>query len=97
MFALSYRRQDFALRPWVARKSLADIQKLAPPEEVGAIVEVANGVSLKLNNGTELNAAAKKVGEFGRKFATTQTGDKLAAVDPLIPKPDKYRGNPFKP
>ena len=80
-----------------ARKSLADIQKLAPTEEVGAIVEVANGVSLKLNNGTELNAAAKKVGEFGRKFATTQTGDKLAAVDPLIPKPDKYRGNPFKP
>jgi hypothetical protein len=80
-----------------ARKALADIQKLAPTEEVGAIAEIANGVSLKLNNGPDLTVAAKKVGELGRKFATTQTGDKLAAVDPLIPKADKYRGKVFNP
>jgi hypothetical protein len=80
-----------------ARKELADIQKLAPTDEVAAISEIATGVSLKLNNEAELTAAANKVGELGRKFATAETGDKLAAIDPLIPKPDKYRGEVFKP
>lgn len=80
-----------------ARTQLAEIQKVAPTEEVGAIAAIASGVSLKLNNEAELTAAADKVGELGRKFATTHTGDKLAGVDPLIPKPDKYRGEAFKP
>jgi len=80
-----------------ARAQLAAIQKLAPTDEVKAISDIANGVSLKLNNAAELTAAADKVGELGKKFATTQTGDKLAAVDPLIPKSDKYRGDGYKP
>jgi hypothetical protein len=80
-----------------ARTQLAEIQKLAPTDEVKAISDIASSVSLKLNNGAELTAAADKVGELGRKFATAETGDKLAAVDPLIPKPDKYRGDGYKP
>jgi hypothetical protein len=80
-----------------ARKQLAEIQKLAPTDEVAAISEIATGVSLKLNNEAELTAAADKVAALGKKFATTETGDKLAAVDPLIPKPDKYRGEAYKP
>ena len=86
-----------AQRVGAARTQLAEIQKLAPTEEIAAITEIASSVSLKLNNEAELTAAANKVGELGRKFATKQTGDKLAAVDSLIPKPDKYRGAPFKP
>jgi hypothetical protein len=80
-----------------ARKQLAEIQKLAPTDEVAAISEIATGVALKLNNEAELTAAADKVAALGKKFAAAETGDKLAGVDPLIPKPDKYRGVAFKP
>jgi hypothetical protein len=80
-----------------ARGQLVEIQKLAPTPEVGAISEIAAGAALKLNNAEQLNAAADKVAELGKKFAAAETGNKLAAIDPLIPKPEKYRGEPYKP
>jgi hypothetical protein len=86
-----------ARRVAAVRTKLTDIQKAAPTDEVAAILAVANGVGLKLNNAAPLNEAADKIAELGKKFAQNETGAKLAALDPMIPKPDQYRGKPFQP
>ena len=79
------------------KKKLEAIQKVAPTDEMAAIIAAASGAALKLNNKDELIQAADKVAELGEKFSTTVTGDKLAGLDAAIPKPEQYRGKPFQP
>ncbi len=62
-----------------------------------AIETIANAAALKLNNKAPLDEAADKVAELGQKFSSTETGDKLAGLDSMIPKPEQYRGKPFQP
>jgi len=81
-----------ARRANAVRARLADIQTKAPNAEVAAIVQIAQGVKLSLNNGAELTGAADKIAELGRKFADTNDGATLAALDALIPAPAVYRG-----
>ena len=61
------------------------------------IITVVVGAALKLNNQAQLTETADKVAELGRKFSSTETGDKLAGLDPMIPKPAQYRGKPYQP
>ncbi|MEO6873095.1 MAG: cytochrome c family protein [Chthoniobacterales bacterium] len=86
-----------AQRANALRKKLADIQKAAPTDEMAQIVTIANAAALKLNNKAPLDEAADKVAELGRKFSSTETGDKLAGLDPMIPKPAQYKGTPYQP
>jgi hypothetical protein len=79
-----------------ARKELVRIQSLAPTDELAAIIAVANGVKLRLNNGPELSAAADKIAGLGREFARKVTGDRLAGIDPILPGPDQYKGTPYQ-
>ena len=79
------------------KKKLDEIQKAAPTDEMGQIIAAVNGVALKLNNKQQLDEAADKVAELAKKFAASQTGDKLAGLDPLLPKPDQYRGKLYQP
>jgi hypothetical protein len=79
------------------RTKLTDMQKAAPTDEVAEILTVANGIALKLNNAAPLNEAADKIAALGKKFASTETGAKLAGLDPMIPKPDQYKGKVFQP
>ena len=44
-----------------------------------------------------LNEAADKIDDLGKKFASTETGAKLAGLDPMLPKPDQYHGKPYQP
>ncbi len=94
--ALATERGPYAItlarRAAAVRTRLADIQAKAPTDEVAAIVEIAQGVKLSLNNGEELSAAADKVAELGRKFADAHDGGALASLDALIPAPADYRG-----
>ena len=79
------------------RKKLSQVNQIASTEEVTAILEIANGVQLKLNNKAELSAAAEKIAALGRKFAENCDPSALAALDPYVPKPEKYKGTPFTP
>jgi hypothetical protein len=86
-----------ARRVAAVRTKLADLQKAAPTDEVAEILTIANGIALKLNNAAPLNEAADKIAVLGKKFAQTETGAKLAGLDPMIPKPDQYRGKVYQP
>lgn len=86
-----------AQRANALRKKLADIQKAAPTDEIAQIITIADAAALKLNNKAPLDEAADKVAELGKKFSSTETGDKLAGLDPMIPKPEQYRGKPYQP
>lgn len=85
-----------ARRAEAARKLLEKIQALAPTPELAAIVAVARGTGLRLNNATELNAAADRIAGLGREFAARVTGEQLAAIDPLLPGPEHYQGKPYQ-
>jgi Cytochrome c554 and c-prime len=79
------------------KQKIQEIQKVAPTDEMAQIITAVSGVALKLNNQQELDGAADKVAELGKKFAENETGDKLAGLDPLLPKPEQYRGKPYQP
>ncbi len=85
-----------ARRADAARKLLEKIQALAPTPELAAIVAVARGTGLRLNNAAELNAAADRISGLGREFAARVTGEQLAAIDPLLPGPEHYQGKPYQ-
>lgn len=79
------------------KKKIEAIQKAAPTDEMAQILTTVNGVALKLNNKDPLTEAADKVAELGKKFSSTETGDKLAGLDAMIPPAAQYRGKPYQP
>jgi hypothetical protein len=81
-----------ARRTDAARKALEKIQALAPTPELAAILPLAMGTGLRLNNAAELSAAAEKISALGRQFADRVTGEQLAAIDRLVPVESQYRG-----
>ena len=85
-----------ARRADAARKLLEKIQALAPNPELAAIVTVARGAGLRLNNATELNAAADRISGLAREFAARVTGEQLVAIDSLLPGPERYQGKPYQ-
>jgi hypothetical protein len=99
--AQATERAPFALtqarRADAARQLLGKIHTLAPTPELGEIVAVAKAAALRLNNRAALLAAADKIGALGREFAARTSGEQLAGVDPLLPGPDQYRGQPHNP
>lgn len=86
-----------AQRSAALRKKLAAIQAAAPTDEMAQILTIANAAALKLNNKAPLEDAADKVSELGKKFSSTETGDKLAGLDAMIPKPADYKGKVYQP
>jgi hypothetical protein len=86
-----------ARRADAARKRLESIQAVAPTPELAEITAIAMATGLRLNNRTELVAAADKIAALGRSLAARATGDELAGVDPLLPGPEKFQGTPFDP
>jgi hypothetical protein len=81
-----------AKRAHAARKRLREIAKESQAPELMDALRAAHGASLKLDNEAELEAAADKVGEAAKAFAAANDGTQLAAIDGLIPGPDKYKG-----
>ena len=79
-----------------ARKLLEKIQAAAPTPELAAVIAVAKPAGLRLNNAAELTAAADKIAGLGREFAAKVTGEQLAAIDPLLPGPDQYKGKVYQ-
>jgi Cytochrome c554 and c-prime len=84
-----------ARRAAAARKQLEAIQAAAPTNEMAAIIAIANGAELRLNNSEALTAVADRVSELGRAFAATMTGEKLAGIDALLPDASQFKGTPY--
>jgi hypothetical protein len=86
-----------AHRADAARQLLEKIAVLAPAAGLDPIVAVAKATRLRLNNRAELLAAADRIAALGRAFVAGADGEKLAAIDPLVPGPELYKGEPYKP
>jgi len=86
-----------ARRADAARQLLEKIQSLAPDPGLAEIVAVAKSTRLRLNNRAELLAAADKIAALGRAFVAGVDGGQLAAIDPLVPGPELYKGQPYQP
>jgi hypothetical protein len=85
VFATSMARRVAGARD--ALKKVDDAVKIPEVEQM-----LAAKAELKLNNQAELSRAADQVGAAAKKLAADADGAKLAAVDPLIPDPSKYKG-----
>lgn len=55
------------------------------------ILNVFDGVSLKLNNAEPLIAAADKIAKLGYRFASEESGEDFTALDAFIPSVDRYK------
>ena len=89
---------DMAKRVDRARKLLAGAAKALPGvPEIGKLVEYAYSAGLKLNNETYLTAAAEGVSKTLIAMTAKYDGSTMAALDSLIPAPDKYKGTARKP
>ena len=77
-----------AARAGARLKSVA--AKVDDPQVTQA-VQVFEAVSLKLNNAEQLNRAADLIAGLGVEFAQANDGESLAALDPFIPKPDRWK------
>lgn len=73
------------------KKKLYEIGELIDDPHVDEAIEAALAVPLKLNHQSELNAAADVVGKAAFTFAAEADGNTLAALDPLLPKPEQYK------
>jgi len=91
-YAITYARRVKAVKA-----QLAKINELAPTSEIADVLAATDKISLKLNNADELDAAADKVRALAQAFSAAHTGSDLAAIDPLLPGPDTYKGTVYQP
>jgi hypothetical protein len=80
-----------AQRAAALKQKLYDISKLVSNPHVDDALQAALAVPLKLNQREQLTAAADAVGKAAFGFATETDGNALAAIDPLLPKPEQYK------
>jgi hypothetical protein len=83
---------SMARRAKAAREAVEEIAQAVELPELDEIVAVAAEAKLKLNNEANLAAAADKIAAAARKIAHNYDGSQFAALDPLIPGPDKHKG-----
>jgi Cytochrome c554 and c-prime len=84
---------EMATRADRARKQLAAAAKAVPDApEIARMVEFANSAGLKLDNERALTAAADGVYKLLASINETYDGSTMAALDSMIPAPDKFKG-----
>jgi hypothetical protein len=85
---------DMAKRADKARKSLAAIANAAPNiPELAKMVQLGHAAGLKLKNDQALTAAADGISKQMLSLTSKYSqGDQLAAIDPLLPGPNAYKG-----
>ena len=84
---------EMARRVDRARKQLSAVAKAAPNvPEIGKMVELAYSAGLKLNNERSLTAAADGISKQLASITEKYDGSTMAALDSLIPGPDKFKG-----
>ena len=74
-----------------AAKKLSSIATKIRSTHVDQALAVFSRISLKLNNGPELTAAADQIAAIGYEMAATETGESFAALDRFVPQPSQYK------
>ncbi|MEZ6136117.1 MAG: cytochrome c family protein [Pirellulaceae bacterium] len=74
-----------------AAKRLAAAQSKLNQPLLDEILAVYKSVQLKLNNRQQLSEAADNINSLGIRFAATVDGKQLAAIEPFIPKQDRWK------
>jgi hypothetical protein len=88
---------EMAKRADQARKQLAVAAKAAANvPELKTIVDLGYSAGLKLNNDRALTVAADGISKQLASLTEKYDGSTLAAIDNLIPGPDKLKGTPRK-
>ncbi|MGI9506971.1 MAG: cytochrome c family protein, partial [Geminicoccaceae bacterium] len=83
-----------AKRAHAARKKLREAAKTLQMPEFMEMLRAAHSTNLKLNNGPALEAAADRIAAAAKQMASAHDGTQLAAIDALLPAPDKFKGKP---
>ncbi|MEX2315729.1 MAG: cytochrome c family protein [Pirellulales bacterium] len=70
---------------------LHEIQRLINEPLLTPALEAVSTVELRLDNSAALLAAADQIAKSAYAFAEQADGQRLAAVDPLLPRPEQYK------
>ncbi|MDP6829983.1 MAG: cytochrome c family protein [Alphaproteobacteria bacterium] len=93
--AKATKKADYAVkmakRAKKARKRIKAIAKLIEAPELMAMYKAAKAAKLKLNNEAKLTAAADTVARHAQAMADKYDGSTFAGLDPVLPKPKKYK------
>ncbi len=73
------------------KQRLHEVQKLINDPLLQPAIDAVAAVELRLNNKAAIVAAADTVGKAAFAFAEQADGNRLAALDPLIPQPAQYK------
>jgi len=80
-----------------AKDHLAEIEKATSLPEIKTMIDAVTVGDLKPANEANLDKIADIVSANALQLSNAGDGSQWAAVDPLIPAPDKYMGTPYKP
>ncbi|MBL26404.1 MAG: hypothetical protein CMM50_02470 [Rhodospirillaceae bacterium] len=83
-----------AKRAQAAALGIQTLAETVSAPEIAEMLDVVKSLKLSLGNSEPLNAAADKIADAARRFVANHDGGDLAAIDPLLPQPDKYKGKP---
>ena len=73
------------------KRRLHEIQRLVDEPLLQPAIDAVATVELRLGNAAAIVAAAEAVGNAAYDFAEQADGERLAAIDPLLPDPSQYR------
>jgi hypothetical protein len=86
---------EMAKRANRARKRFAQATGLVDGvPEMAKITKAAKKAELKLNNKAQLTRIADRVGELTKQIAANYDGSGMAGIDPALPGPDDWKGEP---
>jgi hypothetical protein len=76
------------------KRHLHEIQKLVRDPLIQPALDAVAAVELRLGNASAITAAADEVGRAAKELAEKADGEKLVAIDELLPSPSTYRSTP---
>jgi hypothetical protein len=76
------------------KKQLRTIQKLVNEPLINQALEAVATVELRLGNSASITAAADAVGKAANEFAEHADGKQLAAIEPMLPQPNRFKNYP---
>lgn len=85
-----------AKRAHAAKREMRRVARALRTPELVEIVRAAHFARLRLNNESELTAAAETIADAAQRFSAKYDGADFAAIDELIPGQDKYKGKPSR-
>ncbi|MFQ5785580.1 MAG: cytochrome c family protein [Alphaproteobacteria bacterium] len=77
-----------------AKIRFAKVAKVLSEPEIADIAKAAKSAKLKLNNKEQLSAAADRIADATKRIVERYDGSSFAAIAPLIPGEDKFKGKP---